>query len=275
MLLFRSPDCTSFRRFNQKHAKSFILLRMKNVSFRVRVQAGENHYRQGTSPTFRIMIHRTLLGLAFLPFLFRTQVVTGSQHGLPLQAVKEVAATFGTVVGTSNLATKAQVRKTATKQGSFLLCCVVVMFVELSRFRLESAIGRSRSVLSCKTLYHHTGERLAVGGLVVLRKSCTRVASLSEVRCKHAPARPATKMIPPYGQQYAHRTLSIVHVAGGKSFLYTIPCAPSPALPCVFNPVAGIRVARFNFGNVKKIIHDSVSSSITSLVSTSASPKAS
>ncbi|CBJ31437.1 hypothetical protein Esi_0256_0006 [Ectocarpus siliculosus] len=36
------------------------------------------------------------------------KVITGSQHGLPLQAVKEVAATFGTAVGTSKLATKAQ-----------------------------------------------------------------------------------------------------------------------------------------------------------------------
>ncbi|CAM9905961.1 unnamed protein product [Ectocarpus sp. 12 AP-2014] len=36
------------------------------------------------------------------------KVITGSQHGLPLQAVKEVAATFGMVVGTSKLATKAQ-----------------------------------------------------------------------------------------------------------------------------------------------------------------------
>ena len=37
------------------------------------------------------------------------QVVTGSQHGLPTQAVKEVAATFGKAVGTSKIATKSQV----------------------------------------------------------------------------------------------------------------------------------------------------------------------
>ncbi|CAM9989688.1 unnamed protein product [Scytosiphon promiscuus] len=36
------------------------------------------------------------------------KVITGSQHGLPLQAVQHVVATFGKVVGTSKLATKAQ-----------------------------------------------------------------------------------------------------------------------------------------------------------------------
>eukprot|EP00752_Nemacystus_decipiens_P011276 g10020.t3 len=36
------------------------------------------------------------------------RAITGSQHGLPLQAVKDVAATFGAVVGTSKLANKAQ-----------------------------------------------------------------------------------------------------------------------------------------------------------------------
>ena len=38
-----------------------------------------------------------------------TQVVTVSQNGVPLEAVKEVAAGFGRAVGTSRLATKSQV----------------------------------------------------------------------------------------------------------------------------------------------------------------------
>lgn len=71
--------------------------------------------------------------LGFLPFPCRPQVVTGSQHGLPLQAVKEVAATFGTVVGTSNLATKAQARKNgnrilATKGASSFARAVCSLF---------------------------------------------------------------------------------------------------------------------------------------------------
>lgn len=41
------------------------------------------------------------------------QVITGSQHGLPLKAVAEAAVSFGEVVGTSVLATKAQASASA------------------------------------------------------------------------------------------------------------------------------------------------------------------
>lgn len=48
-------------------------------------------------------------------FFFGTQVITVSQLGVPLEAVKEVGAGFGRAVGTSRLATKSQVTSRSAK----------------------------------------------------------------------------------------------------------------------------------------------------------------
>lgn len=76
-------------------------------------------------------------------------MVTGSQHGLPLQAVKEVAATFGAVVGTSNLATKAQ----ASKNSNIIARALHPLFsslVLLCKYEMTAAksaiVGITRSV---------------------------------------------------------------------------------------------------------------------------------
>lgn len=57
-----------------------------------------------------VRLRAIIIGLDVL-FFSRPQVVTGSQRSLPLEAVKDVAGRFGAAVGTSKLASQAQVWK--------------------------------------------------------------------------------------------------------------------------------------------------------------------
>ncbi|CAM9635157.1 unnamed protein product, partial [Hapterophycus canaliculatus] len=72
--------------------------------------APKNPLRHGLHAALakRLVRQTELDGLKWYLLRQILKVITGSQHGLPLQAVQEVVARFGKVVGTSKLATKAQ-----------------------------------------------------------------------------------------------------------------------------------------------------------------------